>query len=144
MFKTIPHGQTYPMIRFKFVIPSHSYLPNDSNFCHIEKKMHYHQHIYVPSLLSDIIKSCRTKNNALDVVSMQSSDFYSSKNITGVIEVEWLKIICLRPSEEKPYVMEYKYTQRDLMAYECVRFCKWLKGRAIPLHLMEQGSHINA
>ncbi|XP_063232506.1 uncharacterized protein LOC134536634 [Bacillus rossius redtenbacheri] len=127
----------------KFAIPGHSYLPNDSDFGHIEKKMMKQQHIFTLDEVKNIIETCRVKKEAFDVMIMKSSDFYRSNEITHAItnrkqhdgkKVSWLNIRVLRVSREKPFVMEYKYSHNEDIQFEEVSFAKRLKGIQTPLH----------
>ncbi|XP_046990994.1 uncharacterized protein LOC124596062 [Schistocerca americana] len=45
----------------KFFIPGHSYLPNDTDFSHIENKMRCNQTIYHINEIQSIMKTCRVK-----------------------------------------------------------------------------------
>lgn len=127
----------------KFAIPGHSYLPNDSDFAHIEKKIVKQQHIFTVEEIKNEIETCRVKKEAFEVVLMRSSDFFSSDRITQAItnrkqheghKVAWLNIRVLRVSKAKPFVMEYKYSHNEDVLFEEVSFAKRLKGVQTPLH----------
>lgn len=127
----------------KFAIPGHSYMPNDTDFSHIEKAMKYQSHVFHPDDFANVIKACRTKKAAFDVNFMSTEDFHSSENVTAMLTnrkkvdgqtVSWLKIRSLRVSEETPNIMEYKYTHNEDIEYSKVSFCKRLKGRPAQLH----------
>ena len=65
-------------ITHKFLIPGHSYLPNDSDFSHIETKQKRKANIYSPEEYITIIqKACDEKPFA--VTEMKTSEFISTK-----------------------------------------------------------------
>jgi hypothetical protein len=123
----------------KFSQPGHSFLPNDSDFGDIEKKMKYQPEVYVPTQWYDIIEKSRVKKNKFEVIKMERNYF---KN-TAVIEenmvnrkktdsgdkVEWLKIKEMRFKMEAPGLMEYKYAHNSLVSFDSVNLNKRWKGR---------------
>lgn len=63
----------FDIIDHKFVVPSHSYLPNDWDFGVIEQAKQRRQQIYTPSEWYELVRSaCRT--SPFTVVEMSSSD----------------------------------------------------------------------
>lgn len=129
-------------IEMKFAIPGHSYLPNDTDFGHIENKMKLHQHIFCPDQLIDIIKKSRTKKTPFHIVKMTSDDFICSDSVTKSLTnrkktndktVSWLKIRNIRLTQNNVNGMEYKYSLNPEVKYDIVCFAKRTKGRSVSI-----------
>ncbi|XP_049855595.1 uncharacterized protein LOC126336145 [Schistocerca gregaria] len=127
----------------KFLIPGYSYLPNNTDFSHIENKMRCNQKIYYMNEILNIMETCRVKKQKLGVVEMKCDDFFSSESLTSVLRnrkkvdgltVAWMKIRCIRLSKEKPNVMQFKYTHNDDVVYYEISFSKRARGRTPNLH----------
>lgn len=49
-------------ITFKYLIPGHTYLPNDKDFGDIERALKFNQWIYTPEDYIHIMHMCKKKN----------------------------------------------------------------------------------
>lgn len=67
-------------ISLNFLVSGHSFLPNDTDFSHIEKALKNQQRIYTPEDYINVMKSCRKKNK-FGVYRLESSDFISTSNL---------------------------------------------------------------
>ena len=89
------------MMDHKFMMPGHSYLPNNRDFSSIENAKRKTQHIYVPSQWYDLVRDCR-RQNPFEVVPMKAEDFKSINPVRSCItnrkmntnkgKVQWLKM----------------------------------------------------
>ena len=109
-------------IDHKFLIPGHTYLPNDQDFGLVEKNKRAFSDVYVPADWIKVIQTAKKQNPKFVVTQMTRDDFFSTK----VLEqnsvnrkkdrdgngVSWLKIHWMRFSADHPNVMFYKYTTR--------------------------------
>lgn len=75
---------TLKKITQKFLIPGHSYLPNDRDFSHIETALKKYPRLYTPADYMQVIKDCK-KKNPLAVNLMQKSDFLGTSKVEKMI-----------------------------------------------------------
>ena len=67
-----------------FMVPGHSYLPNDRDFGVIEQAKRRRQQIYIPSEWYELVRSaCRT--SLFTVVEMSSENFVAIKELMKLI-----------------------------------------------------------
>jgi len=79
----------YSIITQKFLESVHGFLPNDSDFSDIEKRLKYHPEVYSPSAWYDIIREARCSNkHPFYVIQMaesagtdNSSYFFTTKEL---------------------------------------------------------------
>nr|CAD7414959.1 unnamed protein product [Timema cristinae] len=66
---------------------------------------------------------------------METVDLITTKNVTSAItnrkefgkdKVQWLKISCLKVTQDKPYIMKCKYSYNDCVLYQSINFSKSL------------------
>lgn len=69
------------IIRMRFLISGHSFLPNDSDFSDLECALKHQQRLYLPDDYIKVMENCRTKNK-FKVTRMRSIEFY------GTVELE--------------------------------------------------------
>lgn len=78
------HSLPFDVIDHKFMVPGHSYLPNDRDFGVIEQARRRRQQIYTPSEWYELVRSaCRT--SPFTVVEMSSENFVAIKELTKLI-----------------------------------------------------------
>jgi len=63
----------------------HSFLPNDSDFGDIEKRLKYHPEVYVPKHWYDIIAETRSGSKPFVVHQMKQEDFLSTTALKTAI-----------------------------------------------------------
>ena len=107
----------------KFMLTGHSFLPNDRDFSSIELAKKRHSTIYVPDEWYDLVRGARRKN-AFAVSVMNTDNFVSIKSLTSHIinrkvnedkvKVDWLKILWIRVSKDKPLQFLYRYSLNEL------------------------------
>jgi len=137
--------QTTPIkeINHKFMVSGHSYLPNDSDFGVIERKVSRTSQMYVPSDWYKAISTCNRKN-PFEVNEMSQESMVSVAPIMKVLtirkhddmkqKVEWLKIQWIQIRKENPKKMFYKYTVQEEVPFFSVCFEKKSKVRPVLLN----------
>lgn len=96
----------FETIDIKYMIPGHSYLPNDADFGIIEKAIRKLQSIFTPDDWFDVIRKAKIKAPVFEVVPMQRCEFISTSTLEEVVDnrktatdgtsVNWLQIRWLR------------------------------------------------
>ncbi|XP_039281706.1 uncharacterized protein LOC111064507 isoform X2 [Nilaparvata lugens] len=111
-------------IRFKYLIPGHSFMPNDSHFGDVESALRFQQRIYCPQDYINIMKSCRKKNKFI-VTEINGEDFKSTEVIEKSItnrkkdlhgnKINWLKMkeILLDRSKPMTLLVKTSHDQRE-------------------------------
>lgn len=118
MLKSIlVHHSSLKTIYIKYLIPGHSFLPNDSDFGDIESALKLQPRIYTPDDYKHIMRICRKKNKLI-VHSMQRKDFFSveelQRNITNRTidkdkrKVSWMKTRVIKLEKEKSFSIFFK------------------------------------
>lgn len=107
----------------KFMVPGHSFLPNDRYFGLIESKIRKSNYLYIPEHYYNLIEVCKKKNPFLVVRRMAQKDFISTQQLkewtnnrkknTNGEAVSWLKIQWIRFLKNAPYKMFYKTSLDD-------------------------------
>jgi len=69
---------SYNIITQKFLESGHSFLPNDSDFGDIEKRLKHHSEVYVPQQYYDVIREARSSSKPFKVIEMTQDDFFST------------------------------------------------------------------
>ena len=72
--------ERFEQIDHKFLVRGHTYLPNDRDFAHIEKRK-ASAYVYVPQNWEEVIREACIKN-PFNVVPMQTSNFLDFSNET--------------------------------------------------------------
>lgn len=80
ILKTVLEQTELEEIKMRFLIPGHSFLPNDSDFGDIESTLKMQQRLYTTEDYINVMKCCRRKNS-LKVHRMQSVDFIGTSKI---------------------------------------------------------------
>ncbi|CAH1111461.1 unnamed protein product [Psylliodes chrysocephalus] len=121
------------IIDYKFLVSGHSYLPNDQDFGLIEKNKKHYKNIYVPNDWVQVVLEIK-KKNPFRVVVMTSSDFFSTNELEKALtnrkktaadeKVEWLRIQWLRYEKEKPGIIQYKYSNNEVVLFNEVNVKK--------------------
>lgn len=116
-------------IDHKFLVGGHSYLPCDQDFSLIEKEKKFHEHVLTPDDWKHVIKNAR-KKNPFQVIEMTSESFYSTKCLEKNIKnrkvsvekskVSWPRIQWLQFQKEQPFLIFYKYSNEDIVQFECI------------------------
>ncbi|XP_046664049.1 uncharacterized protein LOC124356846 [Homalodisca vitripennis] len=103
---------TLENIVLRYMIPGHSYLPNDAEFGDVECHLKTQQRMYTDSDYISVMENCRRKNKFI-VTRMEKEDFFSTsdleKKITNRkedvdgIKVGWLKFREIEIFKDKPF-----------------------------------------
>jgi len=72
----LQNHQSLESITFKFRVPGHSFLPNDSEFGDVECALKRQQRLYLPEDVISLMKDCRRKNK-FSVARLSQKDFLS-------------------------------------------------------------------
>lgn len=81
IFKSNPHLET---IRMRYLVPGHTFLPNDSEFGDIECALKKHNRLYTPDDYINVILNARNKNKFV-VSRMLKENFFSSQKLEKAI-----------------------------------------------------------
>lgn len=121
----------------KFPEVGHSFLPNDSEFSDIERKMKYHTQLYDQNMIADVILSSRIKKK-FEIKQMTCNDFVKAELLTKALvnrktdnkgqKIKWLQIKQMMFKKEKPGIMFFKHSHSDMVEFREVNFNKRLKG----------------
>lgn len=124
-------------ITFKYLMPGHSYLPNDKDFGDIERALKYNQRIYTPDDYIQIMALCK-KKNSLITSQMEIDDFYSTepleklivnrKKKTRNVKVNWMKTRELGITKEDPYHI-YMKSDFDREDFDCLDITRKISNR---------------
>ena len=129
---------SYSTIDHKYMMPGHSYLPNDRDFGSIEQAGRRTPHIFVPDDWVTSVENARRKN-PFKVIAMTASDFISTEAIRSQIvyrkvntyneRVEWLNIRWFQISKENPFQVKYQYSHNTLEVWKVLDLQKRRVGR---------------
>lgn len=110
------------IIRMRFLVSGHSFLPNDSDFSDVECGLKHQQRLYLPDDYIKIMKDCRTKNK-FKVSRMLSTEFYGTTELEKQIvnrkvdvenkKISWLKTREILLDKEKPFSIFLKTNFED-------------------------------
>nr|XP_022904007.1 uncharacterized protein LOC111416270 [Onthophagus taurus] len=109
-------------IYFKYLMPGHSFLPNDTDFGEIERKLKYQLRVYTLDEFKKIIELCSSKSKFVGV-EMTKDDFVGTSRIEQFItnrkidsnreHVNWLQARVIKFSKETPFSIFMKYSHKD-------------------------------
>ncbi|XP_039291195.1 uncharacterized protein LOC111052803 [Nilaparvata lugens] len=100
-------------VSLKFLMPGHSFLPNDADFSDIESALKHVQRLYLPQDYIEVIKNCRRKK-PFCVSKMGATDFIGTAHLEKKIvnrkqtdeespkKISWLKIREIHLKKEEP------------------------------------------
>jgi hypothetical protein len=71
---------TTEVIDRKFLVPGHTYLPNDRDFAVVETSNKKREHIYTPNQWYEVMRIAR-KKKPFHVIQMTSKDFLSTAKL---------------------------------------------------------------
>lgn len=135
------------VIDLKFLVPGHSYLPNDSDFGVIESKARKTQNIFSPDDWYDVIRQCKSKNPFV-VVEMKHEDFLSTKTLEDSVTnrkktvdgmaVNWLEMRWIRLERHHPHKLQFKTTFSEEFPFLEIDLKKSVVGRPSVLANVEQ------
>lgn len=103
-------------IKIKYLIPGHTFLPNDTDFSDIECALKHAQRLYLPEDYINVIKQSRRKNPFV-VVRMKSGDFNGTEKLEKKIvnrkktdsehpkKINWLQIREIFLKKQEPLKM---------------------------------------
>lgn len=125
-----------------FLVPGHSFLPNDSDFGSVELAAKG-KVIYVPENWHEIMANCRSKKKFM-VSEMNNQEFFYTANLernmskrkTNIEKncVNWLKMQWIRLQKESPYEIMYKETLQDMVEFDVLNIKQTgRKGRPLAL-----------
>lgn len=126
-------GNSLAPIYFKYLVPGHSYLPNDSNFRKIETAIKRQIRIYTLGEFKDIVAGC-SKNPKFIVNEMTKQNFFSTEELEKGItnrkkdvrreKVSWLNARVIKIEKEKPFSIFFKSTHDEEGAYQEINIKK--------------------
>ena len=117
----------FDVINHKFMVPGHSYLPNDRDFGFIEQVKRRHQQIYTTQEWYDLVSNaCHT--NPFSVVVMTSADFVAIKELNKMIvnrkedimvrSVDWMSIQRIQVQKDTPLKFQFRQSLNELEAWK--------------------------
>ena len=128
----------YTIVDHKFMISSHSYLPNDWDFGSIERANLKTEYVFVPEDWYTLVQSARRKN-PIEVIKMTEKDFVSISNIKKEItywkvntdkeNINWLNIHWLRLNKDSPFQMLYHHSHNSLEPWKTLDIRRKRNGR---------------
>lgn len=156
MLKAVLSHSSLKIIRMRFLVSGHSFLPNDSDFSDVECALKHQQRLYLPEDYIRIMEECRTKNK-FKVSRMLSSEFYGTAELekqivnrkvdVGNKKISWLKTREILLDKEKPFSIflrtnfddDSDYAEIDIRKKQLGRpamfkdllMPMWLKGKKI-------------
>jgi len=96
----LQNHRSFESISFKFRVPGHSFLPNDSEFGDVECAMKRQQRLYLPEDIIAVMRDCRRKNK-FTVSRLSQNDFVTCcelenklvnrKHDVNGMPVSWMK-----------------------------------------------------
>ena len=112
----LQNHQTLQSISFKFRVPGHSFLPNDSEFGDVECAMKRQQRLYLPEDIIAVMRDCRRKNK-FAVSRLSQNDFVTCRelenklvnrkyDVTGM-PVSWLNTREIKLHKSEPEVCDF-------------------------------------
>ena len=118
LLKLVCSDVPFTTITQKFLESGHSFLPNDSDFGDIEKRLKYHPEVYVPKHWYDIIAEARSGSKPFVVHQMKQEDFLSTTTLETAItnrkttvdsqKVNWFQIRQIEVRRTDPMSLFYK------------------------------------
>ena len=130
----------------KFLLPGHTFLPNDQDFGLIEKNKRYHSDVFVPHDWVRVVATAR-KDKPFIVTELEQSDFVSTDELVKQCinrkmnasqqKVEWLKIQWMHFDRDHPNVMFFKYSVSPDAYFTSVDFTKKIRGRPKSINNIE-------
>ena len=130
----------FEIINQKFMVPGHSFLPNDRDFGNIESARRKSQHLFVPEHWYDLVRTARHKN-PFTVTPMECCDFVSLKSLAKAFvnrkintqkqKVDWLQIRWIQVRNDKPLQYRYRFSHNTLEAWKTVDLKRKQKGRPV-------------
>jgi len=111
----LQNHQSLKSISFKFRVPGHSFLPNDSEFGDVECAIKW-QRFYLPEDIIAVMRDCRRKNK-FTVSRLSQNDFVTccelenklvnrKHDVTGM-SVSWLKTREIKLLKSEPEVCDF-------------------------------------
>lgn len=126
-------------IDHKFMISGHSYLPNDTDFAHIERKKKTIQYVYTPKEWMELVDSVRPQ---FQVIEMKSNDFFSTEIIGKVLinrkidtekqKINWLKMRWMQFKKAYPKRLFFKETLNPDIEFFEINLAPTYKSPPIP------------
>ena len=124
----------------KFLIPGHSYLENDADFSHIERKKT--EFIFVPQDWIQLVGKARSK---FHVTEMLTDDFVLIEPVAQLLinrkvdtekhKISWLKMRCMQYRKSDPKAFFFKETLNKDMDFRKVNLARPCRTCSIPKHL---------
>jgi len=115
---------SYNIITQKFLESGHSFLPNDSDFGDIEKRLKHHSEVYIPQQYYDVIREARSSSKPFKVVEMTQDDFFSTatlekaivnrKTSTSKEPISWMNAKQIQVRRDHPLFLFFRYTHDPL------------------------------
>lgn len=122
LLKLVCSDVPFTTITQKFLESGHSFLPNDSDFGDIEKRLKYHPEVYVPKHWYDIIAEARSGSKPFIVHQMKQEDFLSTTTLETAIvnrkttvdgqKVNWFEMRQIEVRRTDPMSLFYKTSHK--------------------------------
>ena len=126
------------IIYLKYLIPGHSFLPNDTDFGEIERSIKYQIRLYTLGEFKHVIQQCSQRKKFV-VVEMKKEDFLGTSKLEQLItnrkidttgnKVSWLETRVIKLSKDCPFSIFVKYTHKVEEEYKEINIRKRAKGR---------------
>lgn len=116
-------------ISIKYLVPGHTFMPNDTDFSDVECALKHAQRLYLPSDYISLMKTFRTKTPFI-VTPMAQEDFFGTEKLeklivnrkkgTDVTKINWLAFREIKIEKNEPLKFYVKtdfdgtYTTMDL------------------------------
>lgn len=134
--------ETHPSLKtiyFKYLIPGHSYLPNDTDFGEVERSLKYQLRLYTLNEFKQLILENCSKKKKFVVCEMTNNDFYGTVQIEQSVtnrkidvnneKISWLKARVIMLNKDIPHSIFMKYSHKDSEEYREINIKKISKGR---------------
>lgn len=117
MIYILQNHRSLETISLRYLLPGHSFLPNDSDFGDAERPMKKIECLYTDTDYTKAMKKCRTKNK-FHVQRMHPEDFLSTKKLENAItnrkvdinkkKVSWLDTHEILLEKSQPFIIKMR------------------------------------
>ncbi|XP_050510421.1 uncharacterized protein LOC126887115 [Diabrotica virgifera virgifera] len=125
-------------IYFKYLIPGHSFLPNDTDFGEVERSLKYQIRLYTLNEFKQVLENCSKKKKFV-ACEMTKDDFFGTSQIEKSItnrktninneKISWLKARVIMLDKDHPQSIFMKYSHKESEEFKEINIKKITKGR---------------
>ena len=141
----------FDVIEHYYLVPGHTFLPCDSDFGVIDKKIRKTDYVFIPEDWYRLVENARVKN-PFRVVKMVKDDFMDFKSATSCItrkqcnksgqKMQFRTIVVMKVDKQKPGVIQYKTHYSSLAPWEEVPVSIKFTGRPRKEKFSKQQEHL--